>query len=801
MKRLASTLLLFVAATGLARAAEYQLYVAGVQVTSANASAIHNAIPDDRIMSANLSQPFSISYDDATKTLTINNTHIHRSGSDNRAIYNKGIVGLTIVCVGDNNLAAEDSSPVRVDKPTTITSPNGFCYIKGYDEDAVSVYDGTTLTIDDAKVEVIATNSTGFWGEEGNEKLVIKNSYVKSTGTGEPGLYRFGSLSVTGGSYVVLEGKNSVATKNLKACTVTGDWMDYFEASFSSSKQAIVGDNGSIKNKAIIGKFYSLVDGTAFPDAALRTAIRKQRTRYFLSADVIVAPTAHYEGDLSEVTSLDLTDLDVTNIEGLDKLTCLNVLRCPLLNLTALNVTTMPSLNTLDCHGNQLTTLDLTQCHYLTDINCSDNNLTELLLPSLFTSSRNTLDCSYNNLQAIDLSGMPSLKELNCCSNQLQTLDLSGKTLLGRTICCHNRLVSIDLRDKGSFGREEFAFYDNCLKGEGMQALVDEIKFAQHPDLFLKVVDHVSLTEENEITEEQIAVLKGKNWGVRHHVDIFGQVSWQSVDDGDCKSYGLWVKGNRVTSHNADNVFSDAFGRVVYDADANKLTLKGETITGSPYGAVSTLGYGSAIRSTIADLTIQVQGQNTLTAIDGCDGLMVDASTVIEGTGELNVQGRNAVYMTGAGTMRVRGDIVLTAEGTMTGLRGAPRVRGANSTWTYPSSLYVGGNATVKAKGVSTGAVISWKSLHLGGNRTIVAPSGAVWSRTSSGVEYESGGVVNGDTWVIISEPQGAPTAIDQATEMQLFDGKWFAVDGRPLHEVPTQPGVYLHNGRKVVVN
>ena len=46
----------------------------------------------------------------------------------------------------------------------------------------------------------------------------------------------------------------------------------------------------------------------------------------------------------------------------------------------------------------------------------------------------------------------------------------------------------------------------------------------------------------------------------------------------------------------------------------------GETITGSPYGAVSTLGYGSAIRSTIADLTIQVQGQNTLTAIDGCDG-------------------------------------------------------------------------------------------------------------------------------------------------------------------------------------
>ena len=70
MKRLASTLLLLVAAIGMTWADNYELYVAGVQVTPNNASAIHNAIPDDRIMSANLSQPFSISYDDATKTLT-----------------------------------------------------------------------------------------------------------------------------------------------------------------------------------------------------------------------------------------------------------------------------------------------------------------------------------------------------------------------------------------------------------------------------------------------------------------------------------------------------------------------------------------------------------------------------------------------------------------------------------------------------------------------------------------------------------------------------------------------------------
>ena len=61
------------------------------------------------------------------------------------------------------------------------------------------------------------------------------------------------------------------------------------------------------------------------------------------------------------------------------------------------------------------------------------------------------------------------------------------------------------------------------------------------------------------------------------------------------------------------------------------------------------------------------------------------------------------------------------------------------------------------------------------------------------------------------SAPSGAPrlslvldgtTGIDDVCQQQAVEGedRWYTLDGRLLQQRPTAPGLYLNNGRKVVI-
>ena len=47
---------------------------------------------------------------------------------------------------------------------------------------------------------------------------------------------------------------------------------------------------------------------------------------------------------------------------------------------------------------------------------------------------------------------------------------------------------------------------------------------------------------------------------------------------------------------------------------------------------------------------------------------------------------------------------------------------------------------------------------------------------------------------------EGEPTGIDALRMSQQQDGAWYTLDGRKLNAIPVQKGVYLHNGKKIVV-
>ena len=86
-------------------ATNYGLKVGGVSITSDNCSNVTGS----NIVAYNAGSEHFVKYDPNTKTLTLKNIKIERSGSYNRAILNDDVDGFTIVFIGGANLAAKDA--------------------------------------------------------------------------------------------------------------------------------------------------------------------------------------------------------------------------------------------------------------------------------------------------------------------------------------------------------------------------------------------------------------------------------------------------------------------------------------------------------------------------------------------------------------------------------------------------------------------------------------------------------------------------------------------------------------------
>ena len=209
--------------------------------------------------------------------------------------------------------------------------------------------------------------------------------------------------------------------------------------------------------------------------------------------------------NISGVTSLDVSNKEISDLTGIEAFTALTELDCFGNYLTSLDVTTNTALTYLSCHDNKLTSLDVSANTALDELWCSDNKFTSLdvskntaltvldigsvYLTNLDVSnntaltylgikysitsldvtnntaltalnvnhtkltsldvSKNTalegLDCSGNKLTSLDVSKNTALVALNCSRNQLTSLDVSKNTALVGLICSLNQLTSLDV--------------------------------------------------------------------------------------------------------------------------------------------------------------------------------------------------------------------------------------------------------------------------------------------------------------------------------------------------------------------
>jgi Leucine-rich repeat (LRR) protein len=133
--------------------------------------------------------------------------------------------------------------------------------------------------------------------------------------------------------------------------------------------------------------------------------------------------------------TIDCSEMEISNLRGIEAFT---------------------ALTALYCGNNQLTSLDVSKNNALAYLWCSYNQLTNLV-------SKNTalieLSCEGNQLTIIDLSKNTALTSLVCGFNQLTSLDISKNSALTYLTCEENQLTSLDVSKNNAL--TELGCYDN----------------------------------------------------------------------------------------------------------------------------------------------------------------------------------------------------------------------------------------------------------------------------------------------------------------------------------------------------
>ena len=342
----------------------YDLYIAGVQVTSANCSDL--SVID--------SVSGTVKYDPSTKTLTLQNATIQTNTNNT---IESNIHGLTIKVIGTNNL----TSLMYFDNTATITG-GGTLNVEIQDHSAIYANE-TNLTIDGCTV-----NAKGKWGISGNrgssEILTIKNSTVTAEGTGGS-IADFASLTLDGCAITQPAGAAFDASLHavaLGGAVVTSEVVispTGGEPNMSRYITLTVTNGAAIKldlKAASAGTPVRIVSGSNTQDITVGTDW-KGTASYTANASTMTIYGNLIGFDCSE-NGVNLTALDPSHNTQLTQLDCYDN------SFNSLDISQNTQLTKLDCSSNQLSSLDISHNTQLTKLYCHGNNFSTAALDDIF---------------------------------------------------------------------------------------------------------------------------------------------------------------------------------------------------------------------------------------------------------------------------------------------------------------------------------------------------------------------------------------------------------------------------------
>ena len=165
------------------------------------------------------------------------------------------------------------------------------------------------------------------------------------------------------------------------------------------------------------------------------------------------------------VKELDISNMELTDLSGIEWFTGLEDLGCTGNYLTELDVSKNTKLQNLYCYKNQLRSLDLSQNTALEELYCHENQL------GLLDLSHNTalieLYCYNNQLRSLDLLQNTALTKLSCYNNQLTELDISHNQELEILNCGYQKTSNGETQELTlTLTEEQREKWDRCWADE-----------------------------------------------------------------------------------------------------------------------------------------------------------------------------------------------------------------------------------------------------------------------------------------------------------------------------------------------
>lgn len=162
--------------------------------------------------------------------------------------------------------------------------------------------------------------------------------------------------------------------------------------------------------------FFSSSQTTAIPDAAFEQALINYGYDDILDGAVATE-------NIIDITGLELTNMNIQDLTGIEAFESLIILECPF---------------------NQLTSLDMSQNEALVFLFCGNNALETLIMPEA-SEVFSELDVANNNLTHLEMINYTLIAWIGAFDNQLTSVDLSGSTIQFEISFSNNPLTEINL--------------------------------------------------------------------------------------------------------------------------------------------------------------------------------------------------------------------------------------------------------------------------------------------------------------------------------------------------------------------
>ena len=522
------------------------------------------------------------------------------------------------------------------------------------------------------------------------------------------------------------------------------------------------------------------------------TALEKMYCQTNQLVSLTVASTALTElyANNNSLTSVDITgcpnlatlrlyrnpDLQYVDFSGNSKMIKLEFFECA---VTSIDVSNMADLNWLSVTQNQLTKLDVTHNPLLTNLTCYENQLTELDLSQ--NPLIKVLSIEQNKFSEIDVSMLPELATFYCNDNLLKKLDVTHNTKLKILKCQNNLLTTLDLSKNTSL--------------TGNQLIIGPQKFPQEIEIFgdnrgIIAVPVLPSTDESVVTWDQFKTVKlgAKTWKTKsifedNKIQIYHDNLEEDVELNEHSNYS-YVEYEYVAPCGTSSV-SSSYKTMKVTMRLNPFVMyvnpNSFDRNGGFYSGTLMLGYPVEVPEGIVAYTASSVSE---VGEDGSQSLIMDEVAV---AGDV-LPANTPVYLRAsesAGFYQFRS---LVGDATPVTVPDGNLLQGTLSSYRVTS-----GQVLTLGREKDSGEIGFWpylgtsSYLYVKKNRCYVDASLVSDGNSANGFFFNFDGDTNA-----VEQP-----AVEINTDNE---GPWYNLQGVQLMEKPSQKGIYISNGKKIII-